>query len=60
MAEADVKYRHDLKRAIRAMNNVIELAKRGYDFKTERGKQVLDEAEAQRKWLESKLGISEE
>lgn len=60
MTDAEENHQHDLKRAIRAMSNVIELVQRGYNFKTARGKEVLNEAEALRKWLENDLGLSEE
>ncbi len=59
MTEDEIMHKHELRRAIRALAMVVEFAKRGYDFSTEAGKEMLADAEREKKWLEKQLGIAD-
>lgn len=55
--EEEAKRRHDIKKALRSLNNAITLMKRGYDFATERGAAVVAELEQSKVFFEREFGI---
>jgi hypothetical protein len=55
--ESELNHRHELKKAVRTLGNVITLVRRGYDFTTEEGQAILAEADGFREWLEQELAL---
>ena len=49
--------KHDLKKAVRLLGNIITLARQGFDFSGDEGIEILNEAEEYRQLLIQELNL---